>query len=305
MSFIRSLMVAVCVLMGTAGQLPAGQLYFTELGGRVNTCTTEGQEVQNLVTGGDFFQLVAVDPAADQMFWTTVQGSGVSRAELDGSGVSRLVGLQWAGMAIEVHPGQQRVFFSDGRDRDTLTSYIYSMNYDGSDVQPLIQLDGDYTGGMAIAESTGHMYWAGIETSKIYRANLDGSDIIEILDTGTSPIAVELDLVGQKIYWTENGTGGVIRRANLDGTGIETLVTGLGNTLGLALDPFAEEMYWTDFHFGTITRAKFDGSGIETILTGLAEPQGLAIVVPEPASGILILGLSLLLMWHNGRRARC
>ena len=65
------------------------------------------------------------------------------------------------------------------------------------------------------------MYWTDWETDKIQRANLDGSQIEDLVTTGLdSPSSLALDVAGGKMYWIDAGTD-KIQRANLDGSQIE------------------------------------------------------------------------------------
>ena len=112
------------------------------------------------------------------------------------------------------------------------------------------------------------MYWT--SAGRIQRANLDGSNI-EDLVTGlgwTRDLA--LDVAGGKMYWTTGA--GRIQRANLDGSNIEDLVTGLDFPVHLALDVARGKMYWSNA--GRIQRANLDGSNIEDLVTGLDSPSG-------------------------------
>ena len=80
------------------------------------------------------------------------------------------------------------------------------------------------------------MYWTDSGTDKIQRANLDGSNIEDLVTQGLSyPAGIALDVEGGKMYWTDSGTD-KIQRANLDGSNIEDLVTqGLRGPVGIAL----------------------------------------------------------------------
>ena len=84
------------------------------------------------------------------------------------------------------------------------------------------------------------MYWTDGGTDKIQRANLNGSNIENLIATGltsspTGPEGIALDVAGGKIYWTDFSTG-KIQRANLDGSNIEDLITGLRYPQSIALD---------------------------------------------------------------------
>ena len=82
------------------------------------------------------------------------------------------------------------------------------------------------------------MYWTDWGTDKIQRANLDGSNIEDLVTQGlSSPSGIALDVEGGKMYWTDWGTA-KIQRANLDGSNVEDLVTrtqGLRGPNGIAL----------------------------------------------------------------------
>ena len=66
--------------------------------------------------------------------------------------------------------------------------------------------------------------WVDADTDKIQRANLDGSNIEDLVTQGLeAPIGIALDVVGGKMYWTDAGTD-KIQRANLDGSNVEDLV---------------------------------------------------------------------------------
>ncbi len=135
--------------------------------------------------------------------------------------------------------------------------------------------------GALVGTGTGtlKLYWTDAGTDKIQRANLDGSQIEDVINSGlVTPRGLAVDEAGGKLYWTDYGTD-KIQRANLDGTAIEDLVTGLHTPLGLALDAVAGKLYWTDAGTDRIQRANLDGSDIEDLVTGLQSPLSLALDV--------------------------
>lgn len=127
----------------------------------------------------------------------------------------------------------------------------------------------------ASADPGDKMYWTvqgpGAMQRKIVRANLDGSDIEDVvaeIDPYSSPFNIALDVPSGKIYWADVGTR-KIQRANLDGSNVEDLVTG-HNFYDIALHPSAGMMYWTEadaIGTGAVRRANLDGSGVETLAT--------------------------------------
>ena len=124
------------------------------------------------------------------------------------------------------------------------------------------------------------MYWSDWGTDKIQRADLDGSNVEDLVTTGLDgPDGLSVDAAAGKLYWTDAGTA-KIQRANLDGSNIEDLITsGLSIPYGLALDVSGGKIYWTDRQSSKIQRANLDGSGVEDLLTlaGLAFPAEIAV----------------------------
>lgn len=112
------------------------------------------------------------------------------------------------------------------------------------------------------------MYWTDRATSKIQRANLDGSGIEDLVVTSViEPVSIALDIAGGKMYWTEASPADfMISRANLDGTNLEFLVTGLTEPSGIALDTIAGKLYWTDVGTGKISRMNVEFGGGEDIV---------------------------------------
>ena len=93
------------------------------------------------------------------------------------------------------------------------------------------------------------MYWTDWFTGKVQRANLDGSEVEDLVIGMDRPIGIALDLTAGNMYWVRNSQGssqtGKIQRAELDGSGVEVLVTsGLDDPIGIALDLVVGKMYW-------------------------------------------------------------
>ena len=127
-----------------------------------------------------------------------------------------------------------------------------------------------------------YMYWADLGTNKIQRANLDGTNVQDLLTGFGRPTGITLDISSGKIYWTDSDRAGQygIHRMNLDGTNIETLVVGepfVGEQI--ALDISGGKMYWA-LHFNKIQRANLDGTNVEDLVIGQEDPRGMALDIP-------------------------
>ena len=141
-----------------------------------------------------------------------------------------------------------------------------------------------------------YIYWTEWGSGKIRRANLDGSNVQDIVDTGYYPVGITIDLSGGKIYWTDktsnnhfdqNATNRVVR-ANLDGSDIEVLfserntVDSIFTYFQIVLDPTEGKIYWSKFFNmpskeNAILRANLDGTNVEEIITGGRISAGLTL----------------------------
>lgn len=111
---------------------------------------------------------------------------------------------------------------------------------------------------------TAKVYWTAMTYPHfIRRADVDGSNSELLVTKGSKALEISLDLVGAKVYWTEDH--GSIRRADLDGSGVEDLADDAG-AQEIAIDGQGGMMYWVSAD--RIQRANLDGSGIETLVTG-------------------------------------
>jgi len=167
---------------------------------------------------------------------------------------------------------------------------IQRANLDGSNIQDLVTTGLTMPMGIALDVAAGKMYWTNATTppapgSKIQRANLDGSNVEDLVDNLvttvlTVPAGIALDIVGGKMYWTDQ-VGNKIQRANLDGSNIQDLTTiVLTRPAGIALDVAGDKMYWTEATAaGKIQRANLDGSAPEDLVTTivLSYPAGIAL----------------------------
>ena len=124
------------------------------------------------------------------------------------------------------------------------------------------------------------MYWMDDATKKIQRANLDGSQVEDLITGLLWLRGIALDVGRGKMYWTDDWTD-KIQRANLDGSNVEDLITtGLRYPDDIALDVGRGKMYWTDWFTKKIQRANLDGSNVEDLITtGLGSPYDIALDV--------------------------
>ncbi len=273
---------------GLALDPEAGKLYWTDSGtGKIQRANLDGTEIEDLVTegllsprglvlvrtvapgnqapvlapiadrtaaAGDTLTLVAAgsDPDGDTLTYTASSGNeAVVSVEIADSLVT-VYALSAGGATIT----------ATVRDPEGLEA-----------VQTFSVLVG--AGGLG---AVNRLYWTDAEADRIQRANLDGSAVEDVIDSGlVNPRGLAVDEAAGKLYWTDYGSDR-IQRSNLDGTEVEDLVTaGLQIPLALALDAAAGKLYWTDNGTNRIQRSNLDGSEVEDLVTGLQTPLGLAL----------------------------
>lgn len=138
----------------------------------------------------------------------------------------------------------------------------------------------DITGfaGVGLAYDAEHqkVYFSDFEVygeGKIWRVNLDGTDLEEIVGGLFDPYQIALDVAGGKIYWAEDtdlDNFGHIGRANLDGSGKENVVTlEDGQFRAISLDPENNKMYYYDVYNEDLYAANLDGSNAAPIISGV------------------------------------
>jgi DNA-binding beta-propeller fold protein YncE len=137
-----------------------------------------------------------------------------------------------------------------------------------------------------VAPTATHMYWTDSGTGKIQRANLDGSNVQDLVNQLHTAQRIALDVDGGKMYWTTIRTD-KIQRANLDGSNVQDLVNqlhtlgGIAFLAGIALDVDGDKMYWIDNGTNKIQCANLDGSNVQDLITQLDNPVDIALNVPR------------------------
>ena len=129
---------------------------------------------------------------------------------------------------------------------------------------------------IALDVAGGKIYWTEERGHRIQRANLDGTNIQDVITGLYRPYGIALDIPGGKIYWMEEDDHR-IRRSNLDGTNVQDVVTGLNEPENIALDVAGGKIYWTESSEDRIQRANLDGSDVHVVVTDLDGPRGIAL----------------------------
>jgi DNA-binding beta-propeller fold protein YncE len=204
-----------------------------------------------------------------------------------------------AGSADVAGASGRTLFFVDSGDRA-----VHSANIDGSGARRLLTLPmPSYLRSITVDAVHQKIYFSDSGLKKIARANFDGSALEDIVTGLDTPVGLDLDVPGGKLYFADQGTKPTIFRASLDGTGKEPLVTtSIMHPYGLAIDHTAGRLYFVDNGVGAIFRAGLDGAGLEKLaVTGLVDP--IEIAVDPPGGKIYWTELGMAPMPPRIRRA--
>jgi DNA-binding beta-propeller fold protein YncE len=212
------------------------------------------------------------------------------------------------GIVVDVAAGH--VYWTNMGNPNSNDGSIDRADLDGGNITTVIPPGGTFTPKqLQLDRKNGKLYWSDREGMRVMRANVDGSNIETLVQTGSGEadrrdarrwcVGIALDVEGGKLYWTQKGNDnageGRIFRANMEiskGHGpasrqdIEVLFEGLPEPIDLDLDLDNRLLYWTDRgdppRGNTVNRASLDPAPggckePEIIFTHLMEGIGLAL----------------------------
>jgi hypothetical protein len=270
----------------TAYQATIARLFFLDLGdGRVMSCKPDGSDLKTIVTE--------------------------ARKLPDGVVVDVEAGhIYWTNMGS--------IAVSDGS--------IFRADLDGKNLMTIVPEGGTHTPKqLQLDKPNGKLYWSDREGMRVMRANLDGSKIETLIETGHGDedrrdarnwcVGIALDVESGHVYWTQKGPDnagqGRIFRASIDipkgqtpsaRKDIELLYGDLPEPIDLDLNLTTRTMYWTDRgdppRGNTVNRAPMDSApggrkDPEIIFNHLMEGIGLALDVKNDRMFMTDLGGSV------------
>jgi hypothetical protein len=162
---------------------------------------------------------------------------------------------------------------------------IWRKDMNSGEMEKIIST-GDWLSGIAIDYANGKLYWIADDrnaTYHIYGSNLDGSNIVEILNRSDDfYLDLKIDPIQQKLYWSSSSLTPKIFRVNVDGSGFEEIVTmsysSTSYSVYLALDTIGGKIYFFETNGPTLQRCNLDGSSKEILISsGLDHPRNLVL----------------------------
>ncbi len=223
-----------------------------------------------------FPKSISIDKANDKIYFTDSRYGGfLYEANLsDGESVTTI--------------GESSVYRPDAIEIDTVNNVLYWINLkssfnsdtkanimrsdlNGNNIETLVSYpDIKKSEGLALDVARNHMYWTDQSSRKVMRADMDGTNQIEIVTGLDNPAGLAIDLTNDKLYWGDWGDD-LISRADLDGSNVEIVInTDISTPKSIAIDQKGAKLYWTDSATNELKRANLDGSNVELVI----DPQG-------------------------------
>ena len=169
---------------------------------------------------------------------------------------------------LSIKPNDIAIDASRGKIYWASAKGIQRANLDGTDIQ-LVAV-GSEVDSIYLDVAGGKIYWGDHNPYKLRRANLDGTNVEDLITGfGSSLSTIAVDVSGGKIYWARSSTIStiLIQRANLDGTNVEDLITNRENftIVDIEVDASENKIYWRDRR-GKIQRADLDGANVQDVV---------------------------------------
>src|SRR5712692_5381335 len=214
------------------------------------------------------------------------------------------------GIVVDVEAGH--IYWTNMGIPNQNDGSIERVDLDGKNRKTIVPKGGTFTPKqLHLDKKNGKLYWCDREGMRVMRANLDGSKIETLVETGKGDadrrdltkwcVGIAVDTDRGQIYWTQKGPDdageGRIFRANIEipkgenatnRTDIELLFDDLPEPIDLELDLENRLMYWTDRgdapRGNTVNRAPMDADfnkhpDPKILVTHLMEGIGIALDV--------------------------
>ena len=186
-----------------------GKVYWTESRAyTIYRSNLDGSAPESVVAGLPGLAGIAIDAAAGKLYWADSRSLKIQRANLDGTGVEDLLATGPSvpkDLQLDITAG--KIYWA----ADGGTYGVYRANLNGSQVEGLVATTAFGRVDALVVDGTqGKMYfsaWNANQPTRLYRANLDGSDAGMILEnTGHMSTAISrmtLDEETQRIYFND------------------------------------------------------------------------------------------------------
>ena len=200
---------------GIALDIDGNKMYWTIWGAvnKIQCANLDGSEVEDIVPGLKSPRGIALDIPNGKMYWADLGAGKIQRANLDGSEVEDIITDLLGPNGIALDSDENKIYWAD-----EFSGKIQCANLDGSNLKTLFVRYGRFIGtamsipfdilnlkiyyadspiGIALDISGGKIYWTTPHKYKIQRANLDGSNIEDVVTDSILTIGIALSTASQ------------------------------------------------------------------------------------------------------------
>lgn len=210
---------------------------------------------------------IVLDVPNNKMYWADDVTNQIFQANLDGTNPTTIIdAVSEEILGLDIDLVNAKIYWTQKNFIGTI-SRIKKANLDGSNIQTV------YTAfyqtaleDLVLDAPNNKMYWSDRFEELVKKADLDGSNVINIAANQYDVYPLALDKVNQKIYWAYRDAGTssyFIQQADLDGSNVVNVTTTTGFCTTLLVDPANNALYWGNRISGTnnkIFKANLDGT---------------------------------------------
>jgi DNA-binding beta-propeller fold protein YncE len=247
-----------------------------------------------------------------RLFVIELSGDRIHSMNLDGSNRKTIVTNCHLPDGIVVDAKAGHIYWTNMGIPNLNDGSIERADIDGKNRKVIVPQGGTHTPKQIhLDKDSGKLYWCDREGMRVMRANLDGSHVETLVETGRGDadsrdqtrwcVGITIDPARKQVYWTQKGPDkgnkGRIFRAGIEipkgetaanRTDVEVLFDHLPEPIDLELDLKNRILYWTDRgdppRGNSVNRAAIDvrkpGDTPDILVTHLMEAIGIALDVP-------------------------
>lgn len=281
-TLITTAIIAICFLFQVS-LLRADKLYWVDpVTGTLYRANPDGSAVETILTNliSPHLEMISLDPDNGKIYWNNGYGA-IQRAHLDGSFAETVITSPAAIGDLAIDRIGEKIYWVSNHQN------IMRANLDGTDTEQIASSpSAGGTTGLDIDEEGGKVYWADAISDRIYRANLDGS---EMQDTGVptiEPWDVAIDSANGRMYWAQYW--GYVYSARLDGSDVKQLydLRFYWPLFGITVDTWNDRLYVTNGYIFIGDPQGGDGHWVLPVVGGKMGNLGVlhfTIVNPPPS----------------------